>query len=100
MKITAKKIMAWCSCRPAEERPNSGYTNKRIRELVPKAMTPLEILSVRIPIEDRFWVVLRRDVLPEKTLRLFAVLCAERALRRERRAGREPDPRSWAVPAP
>jgi hypothetical protein len=31
----------------------------------------------------------------EKNLRLFACDCAERALKRERKAGREPDPRSW-----
>jgi len=30
-----------------------------------------------------------------RLLRLFACDCAERALRRVRRAGREPDPRSW-----
>ena len=31
----------------------------------------------------------------EKNLRLFACDCAERALKREREAGREPDKRSW-----
>ena len=31
----------------------------------------------------------------ERELRLFACDCAERALRREREAGHEPDPRSW-----
>jgi hypothetical protein len=33
----------------------------------------------------------------EKTLRLFAIWCWERGLVRERAAGREPDPRSWAA---
>lgn len=33
----------------------------------------------------------------ERELRLFAIACAERALLRERKAGREPDPRSWAA---
>ena len=33
----------------------------------------------------------------ERTARLFAADCAERALKRERKAGREPDPRSWAA---
>lgn len=32
-----------------------------------------------------------------KTLHEFACWCAERALRAERKAGREPDPRSWAA---
>ena len=31
----------------------------------------------------------------ERTARLFACDCAERALKRERKAGREPDERSW-----
>src|SRR5690606_30188392 len=31
----------------------------------------------------------------ERELRLFACECAERALRRERECGREPDPRLW-----
>jgi hypothetical protein len=33
--------------------------------------------------------------LDARVLRLFACDCAERALRRERRLGREPDPRCW-----
>ena len=33
----------------------------------------------------------------EKTFRLFAADCAERALKRERKKGREPDARSWAA---
>lgn len=33
----------------------------------------------------------------ERTARLFAADCAERALERERREGREPDARSWAA---
>lgn len=36
-----------------------------------------------------------KDVSAE--LHEFAILCAERALLREREAGREPDPRSWSI---
>jgi hypothetical protein len=37
----------------------------------------LDILRIKeIPIKDKFWVVLRQDIIDEKTLRLFAVWCA------------------------
>jgi len=39
--------------------------------------------------------IVRMFVLDARVLRLFACDCAERALRRERKQGREPDPRSW-----
>ena len=39
----------------------------------------------------------RLDTWNDTTARLFAADCAERALKRERKAGREPDPRSWAA---
>ena len=43
------------------------------------------------------WQTLVAAVNVDRELRLFAVDCAERALHRERDAGREPDPRSWAA---
>ena len=39
--------------------------------------------------------LVRRTPWNDSTSGLFAADCAERALRRERRAGREPDPRAW-----
>jgi len=39
--------------------------------------------------------IVRTFVLDARVLRLFACDCAERALRRERKAGREPDAASW-----
>jgi hypothetical protein len=39
--------------------------------------------------------IVRTFRLDARILRLFACDCAERALRMERRKGREPDPRSW-----
>ena len=42
-------------------------------------------------------VTSRVGILSARTLRLFAADCAERALLRERKAGRKPDARSWAA---
>ena len=52
---------------------------------------PVEALSYM----DRCWLLLRKEFLPKKTLHLIACDFAESALKRERKAGREPDPRSW-----
>jgi hypothetical protein len=50
-----------------------------------------------VSIDDRLWVVLRSKVISENILHEFACRCAEHVLMRERKAGREPDPRSWAA---
>ena len=44
---------------------------------------------------QRARLIRRVDEWNDKNLRLFAADCAERALRRERKARREPDKRSW-----
>jgi hypothetical protein len=37
----------------------------------------LDLLKIKeIPTKDKFWVVLRKDIINDKTLRLFAVWCA------------------------
>ena len=53
--------------------------------------TALDVLRVNeCPAEDRLWVVLRDQCIDARTLRLFAVLCARRALAQLD----NPDPRS------
>lgn len=79
------------------------YSADRLAALYDRPHTPLEVLTrndgpwADVPAKDRLWTVLHAGVLPDKTLRLFACDCAERALTREHDAGREPDPRSWAA---
>ena len=46
-----------------------------------------------IPANDKLWVVFRKDLLDDKTLRLFAVACARRALARVK----NPDLRSLST---
>ena len=54
---------------------------------------PFEALSVM----DRLWLLLRPEILGERNCHLLLCEFAENALIREREAGREPDPRSWAA---
>ena len=88
-KITVKEIMSWSPC--------SEYTELRVKELIGRGKTPLEICDLKIPAEDRFWVVLRNEVIPENDLHELACKFAEQALRAERKAGRDPHPDSWKI---
>ena len=91
VRVTIKQVLSW---EPCEE-----YTRKRIEELFAgrETVTAPDILSMDIPARDRLWAVLREELVPANTLHEFACQCAEAALMRERKAGREPDPRSWAA---
>jgi len=85
-KITTEMVMRWESCYTL----GSGEQDEaRIRSYLGDGKTPGECLDLDIPIPDRFWLVLRDDVLDNRTLRLFACDCAEHV---------QPpnvDPRSW-----
>ena len=91
--FTCADIMSWGPC--------EAWPESRVRAALrglPRNMTAEDVLRRdTIPAEDRLWVVLREECLDPRTLRLFACSSAQRALERERAAGREPDPRSWAV---
>lgn len=89
MMITVEQIMAWEPC--------EDYNKMRVRGLIGDGKTPLEILDLDIPPEDRIWCLCQRGALPEKIQLLFAADCEERALKREQEQGRKPDPRSWAA---
>jgi hypothetical protein len=89
--VTVDDVMAWGPCR--------DYPRDRVAALwgEHEALNAEQILDLDIPATDRLWAVLRRPFLDDHRLRLFAADCAERALRRERAKGHEPDPRSWAA---
>jgi hypothetical protein len=57
----------------------------------------IAIPEKRLSYAEKLWVLLREEFIPEKELHLLACRYAERALKREREAGREPDARSWEV---
>ena len=83
----------------------SGYHVCRLDQLVPwlgPAVFEVEVRGPMVDHGDKLVVgearLVRRCVAwDDRVARLFAADCAERALRRERKAGREPDPRSWAA---
>ncbi len=56
--------------------------------------TAVDLLKIEvIPAKDRLWVVLRPDCIDDKTLRLFAVNCTRRTMRRI------PNPDPCSLPA-
>jgi hypothetical protein len=90
-KVTINDVLSW--------RPCKRYSKERLLKLANgrESMSALEILELDIPADDKLWAVLRKELLPAHILHEFACICAEHALLREREAGREPDPRSWAA---
>jgi len=94
MKITLKLVRdKWWSC--------PGYPAALLAALYPVPRTAVEVLTMKdgpwaeVPAADRLCTVLRKGVLSNRVLRLSACDCAERALNRERDAGREPHPYYW-----
>ena len=92
LKVTVDQIMAWDPC-------EDNYPRARIEELFAgrESMSALEITELDIPAKDIMWAALHEELFPAEILHEVACRCAEQALIREREAGREPDPRSWAA---
>jgi hypothetical protein len=80
-------------------KPCGKYSRKYLQKLAgDKAeWTVLDVLDLDIPAKDKFWLVLREELIPARTLHLFACNIAEQALLAERKAGREPHTDSWAA---
>ena len=74
LTCTVEDVLSWDPCDP--------YNEARLRDLAggKERMTALEILDLPIPTQDAFWVVLRPELIPERTLRCFACDCAEHVL--------------------
>jgi len=82
--------------------PCFEWTGDRIAALFRKhkcrSATPLEVAACQdVPVVDRLWLLLREEIIPDFQLRLLALAFARRGLLGERKAGREPDKRSWAM---
>lgn len=87
LRVTLYQVLSWGTC----------YTKAQLVKLAGKrkSITALQILRLPIPDKDKLWAVLREELIPAKTLHRFACDCAWSALMAERKAGREPDERSW-----
>jgi len=90
--VTIDDVISFAPCLNAQQ-VEAFFGGKKRMTLADLARMPVESLSY----PDRLRLFLREDFLPAKTLHLLACTFAERALRRERKAGREPDTRSWNV---
>ena len=90
--ITLKQLFSWSPCGEWTEQRILHVTGGRRR------LSPLEICDLAgVSARDKLWVLLREKILTEHELRLFACWCADRALRAETKAGRNPDKRSCAA---
>ena len=89
--VTVDDVMSWEPCGP--------YTTERVTSLFAgrARVTALDVCAMDIPVKDILWAVLRKNMVEERVLHLFACWCAEQALIAEREAGREPDPASWVA---
>jgi len=91
-RVTVDDVLAWGPC--------PDWTPERVRTVAGrrKRWSALDVLAFRgVSAEDKLWLLLREEMVPAAVLHGLACDFAARALRRERRAGREPDPRSWAA---
>ena len=83
--VTVDDVMSWEPCGP--------YTTERVTSLFAgrARVTALDVCAMDIPVKDILWAVLRKNMVEERVLHLFACWCAEQALIAEREAGREPE---------
>ena len=88
--VTIDDVMSFCPCLRHGE-VAVLFNGKKRMTLAELKLVPVDALSY----QSRAWLLLREEFLPVKTLHLLACSFAERALRRERKDGREPDKRSW-----
>ena len=90
MRLTVEKVL--------ETDPCSSWTREEIEALIAPRKFVLHgtaLRDSRVPIDDRVWLGI--TLLDDPRRRLFACDCAEWSLGRERDAGHELDPRSWAA---
>ena len=82
-KITVEGIMKLEPC--------YTYTKEKVRGLIGEGKTPLEILDLPISKNDKFWLLLRSEYIPERQLHLLACNFAQEV------AYLNPDPKVQAA---
>ena len=93
--VPTEALATWRPCHGGSDLARAAVFARHYRRA---RWTALEVLCLdEVSPADRLWLVLREAFLTARVLRLCAAAFAERALLRERAAGREPDPRSWCA---
>ena len=64
MIITTEQIMSWSPC--------DRYNESIVSDLIGDGKTPIEITELEISVEDRLWVLLRPEIIPEMDLHSIA----------------------------
>jgi len=73
MLITADMVWLWHPC--------EGYSRERLAAICGAGLTPVQVCDLPdISIDDKFWALLREELLPARTLRLLACKWAESVL--------------------
>jgi hypothetical protein len=90
-RVSVDTVMSWGPC--------DTYTHRKVTKLFAgrKTVSALNVLDMKIPDTDKCWAAVRPELLTDSQLHEVGLRYAERLLTAERGAGREPDPRSWAV---
>ena len=65
-EITIEQVLSWKPCGDHSREELLKISGGRT------SLTPLEILALDIPVDHRFWVLLREEIIPEKELHLLA----------------------------
>lgn len=92
--VTVEQILEWCPCWLDE--PDGEERVRAALAPLGGCITAQGVLGLDLTPEDALWVVLRRELLSDRILRLFAVWVARDSLEADKKVGREPDPRSLA----
>jgi len=74
LQVTVKQIMEWDPCEGYTEEVVKGLFSGRIY------LNAKQILDLDISIADKFWAVLREELIPAEILYEFGCQCAERVL--------------------
>ena len=87
--VTVDQVLSWEPCKE--------YTRQRVENLFAgrETINVYDVLEMDISTADKLWAVLREDFITAEILHEFACRVAEKTLLNERKAGREPDERSW-----
>ena len=81
MRITITQLDKWEAC---DREPGERYSDERLAKLFAgrRSLTLAEVLSLRIPPEDKVWIATQEGVLTPEQLKEFGNRTADRAVRR------------------